>query len=123
VVGRRSCTRVDKSGRVSGGSIARARHIGILVEMHPGQDRLRCTLVKTGPHGLEGLASALNRCGAGRVASCPPERFVNLIGNIAPGPADVVEILLGQPGQFAPHRVSVVPHMEDFAHLAKRPSE
>jgi PAS domain S-box-containing protein len=29
----------DKSGRISGGSIARARHIGILVEMHPGQDR------------------------------------------------------------------------------------
>jgi hypothetical protein len=58
-----------------------------------------------------------------QIASCSPERFINLMGNIAPGPADVVEILLGQPGQFAPHRVSVVPHMEDFAHLAKRPSE
>jgi hypothetical protein len=47
----------------------------------------------------------------------------NLIGNIAPGSADVVEILLGQPGQLAPHRVSVVPHMEDFARLAQRASE
>ena len=56
-------------------------------------------------------------------ASCPPEGFVNLIGNIAPGLADVVEILLARPGELAPPLVSVVPRVEDFAHLAKCPSE
>jgi hypothetical protein len=65
----------------------------------------------------------MDRGDAGRVASCPPEGFVNLIGNVAPRATDVVEIMLGQPGQFAPHLVSVVPHMEDFAYLAKRSSE
>src|SRR6516165_2282377 len=59
----------------------------------------------------------------GTVASCPPERFIDLIGNIAPGPADVVKLSLGQPGQFAPHLGSVAPRMEDFANLAQRPSE
>ena len=65
----------------------------------------------------------MDRGDAGRVVSCLPEGFVNLIGNIAPRATDVVEILLGQPGQFAPHPVSVVPHMEDFAYLVKRSPE
>jgi hypothetical protein len=86
----------------------------ILIEMHPGQH--------TSPSPRR-IGRRMNRGDAGGVASCPPEGFVNFIGDIAPGPADVVEILLGQPRQFAPHRVSVVPHMEDFAHLAKRSSE
>jgi hypothetical protein len=58
-----------------------------------------------------------------QIASCPPERFINLMGNIAPGPADVVKLSLGQPGQFAPHLGSAAPRMEDFADLAQRPSE
>jgi len=45
------------------------------------------------------------------------------MGNIAPGPADVVKLSLGQPGQFAPHLGSAAPRMEDFADLAQRPSE
>ena len=45
------------------------------------------------------------------------------MGNVAPGPADVVKLSLGQPGQFAPHLGSVAPRMEDFADLAQRPSE
>ena len=76
-------------------------------------------MANTRPRRLEGLGWRMNRGDAGRVASCPPEGFVNLIDNIAPGPADVVEILLGPLGQFAPRRVSMAPHMEDFAHLAK----
>ncbi|WP_409334518.1 hypothetical protein [Bradyrhizobium jicamae] len=34
-----------------------------------------------------------------------------------------MEIVLGQPAQFAPHHVSVVPYPEDFADLAKGSSE
>ena len=45
------------------------------------------------------------------------------MGNVAPAPADVVKLSLGQPGQFAPHLGSVAPRMEDFADLAQRPSE
>jgi hypothetical protein len=56
-------------------------------------------------------------------ASCTPERFINLMGNIAPGPADVVKLSLGQPGKFAPHFGSVAPRMEDFTDLAQGPSE
>jgi hypothetical protein len=74
------------------------------------------------PHAQRSTG-VLNRRDADRIASCPPEGFVNLIGNIAPGPPDVVKILLGEPAEFAPHRVSVVPQIEEFAHLAKRPSE
>jgi hypothetical protein len=45
------------------------------------------------------------------------------MGNIAPGPADVVKLSFGQSGQFASHPGSVGPRMEDFADLAQRSSE
>jgi hypothetical protein len=45
------------------------------------------------------------------------------MGNITPGPADVVKLSLGQSGQFAPHPGSVAPRMEDFADLPQRSSE
>jgi hypothetical protein len=67
--------------------------------------------------------SSSRRGDAGRVASCPPEGFVNLIGDFAPRHADIVEIVLGQLAQFAPHHVTAVPQIEDVAHLAERPSE
>src|SRR5262249_22228397 len=76
---------------------------------------LRCTPGRGTSHRLDAALST--------VASCPPERFINLMGNIAPGPADVVKLSLGQPGQFAPHLGSVAPRMEDFGDLVQRPSE
>jgi len=52
-----------------------------------------CTLVNARPHRPKDWPGALNLI-PGMAASCAPEGFVNLIGNIAPGLADVVEILL-----------------------------
>ena len=46
--------------------------------------------------------------------SSPPERFFGLVGDIAPGDADVVEFPIGPLGQFAARPVALPPDMEGF---------
>jgi len=47
----------------------------------------------------------------------PPERLSGLVGDVAPGQADIMQIAVGPLRQFAPGAPAVAPEMEGFAKL------
>ena len=50
----------------------------------------------------------------------PPERFFGLVGDVAPGDADVVQLPFGPPGQFAALLVTLPTDMEGFDQLGQK---
>src|SRR5205823_2621576 len=52
--------------------------------------------------------------------SGPPERLFGFVGDIAPGPADVVQLAVRPFAQFLARAVALPPDMESIDHLRKQ---
>jgi hypothetical protein len=52
--------------------------------------------------------------------SCPPKRLFGLIGDVAPGKPDVMQVALGQFGQLAPLKLARPPHVQRLAELCEQ---
>jgi hypothetical protein len=52
--------------------------------------------------------------------SCPPNRLFGLIGDVAPGKPDIMQVALGQFGQLAPLKLARPPHLERLDELREQ---
>jgi hypothetical protein len=53
--------------------------------------------------------------------SSPPKRLFGLVGDIAPGKADIMQVASAHFGQLAPINLALPPDVEGLAELGEKP--